>query len=261
MADLSKFQEVLRARFKLKALEQESDLIYKIDDLELESIINLAVVAHNASYTLDTLPQAEEPFVLWLAEIELLYMFASANARFFSISASGAAVNKQERVNHYLSIIDRLQRKYDSSWERFLSLNPEQIEVANSFIKGVSYGARVASLAQLPTVKLEVVKNTDTTADLQWKFITKLEPSIVYLYQSNSLIIDEWEEPVWMNGVHVPILPNAVNIFKVNNKFRDKFRVKNLQPATPYNFAAIVVDKGSRWNHHEVTMTTASEVV
>jgi len=256
MADLKKFQEVLRSRFKMKALVEESDLIYKIEDSELEDVINLGITAHNPKYTLQTLPAAEEPFILWLAEIELLYMFASANARFFSISASGASVNKQERVQHYLSIIDRLQKKYDSAWERFLSLNPEQIEVGEVFINNAISKGRTKRLAKLPTIELVAVRQTENSVDLQWNYISHLEPSVINIWQSKSLIVDEWEEPIWYNGVQIPVMPDSMPIFRTNNRFRDKFRAKNLEAGTLYNFAAIIVDKGNRWKHHEIKVTT-----
>lgn len=255
MADLATLRSILMSRVQLKAYEQETDSTYKILSSTLDEIITNSVKAHNPSYTLANLPEEEVCFVLWLAEIEVYFDLASGNSRFFSISAEGAEINKQQRVLHYIRLIEGRQRHYDAMWARFKELNPDQIKVSDIYTSSPNLLKRTWRLSPRPSIVLTAPVATSTSIDLQWTTEWKKAAKFV-LYKHSSIIVDEWEEPIWHGGIKVPVAPTAEILFITVDKYRDKYRVRELTPATTYHFAVAMMDSLGRYGYNQITKTT-----
>ena len=169
MADLAKLTSTLMSRVQLKTPEQESDLVYQIPEGVIQDIIIDSIAVHNSNYTIINIPIAEVPFAMWLAEIEILYMLATGNARFFKIKGQGAELNKQDRVKNYMDIIRGIERKYDKTWTRFTKLNPMQIEVSEVIVKTPHHVDRTYRLLSRPTIFISIDAKTKNELDISWQ--------------------------------------------------------------------------------------------
>lgn len=256
MANLNTLVDILKSRVQLKAPEEETDVVYKVQPTVLEEIIIHSVSAHNPAYTVDTLPQEEEPFVLWLAEVEVYFALASGNSRFFSISAQGAEINKQQRVNHYMKLIEGRQRHYDTMWAKFKENNPNQVSTGEIYTFSPNALTRIWRLAERPSIVLQCVAKTPTTADLLWTVKSSLNKYRVSVYKHSDLIVDEWEIPTWSDSTFIPINSNSTWLFSTNDLFINKYRVKGLVPDTLYKVAVVLVDNLGRWTHSEIELIT-----
>lgn len=259
MATLEQLRDALRERVRVKAPEEEADSIYKIPDEVLERTILESIYAHNPTYTIDTLPPQEVPFVMWLAEIEVYFNLASANSRYYSIMAeAGTQINRQERVSHYMRLIEGRQRHYDTMWAKFRELNPDTIQTGELIVRSPNTLHRAWRLSDRPSISLEVVRTTQTTADLQWSPYTKRRAK-VSLYQHRGTIVDEWEIPLWHDGVFVPVSKDAKLLWSTLDPYRNKFRARDLKPGTKYHFAVVIQDTLGAWNYSEVRVETEAE--
>lgn len=256
MASLEELRKVLRSRVGLKAPDEESDAVYKIPDEVLDEVLKNAAMAHNPSFTdITKVPEEQIPFVLILAEIEVYYALAAGNARFFSISAEGAQINKQERVNHYMMLIQGRQQHYDMLWAKFKESNPNQIEAGEVIVRAPNLLNRAWRLTDRPSISLVVNKVRSDSVDISWD-VSRKTKTRVNIYLHTDLIIDEWEIPIWADGVHIPISSKARLVWYSYNPFLNKFRIKGLKPNADYNIAAVVIDTLGKWNFSEITVTT-----
>jgi hypothetical protein len=257
MADLVTLTSILRTRTKLKAYADETDIIYKISDPDLQEIIDMSVKAHNGSYTVTTLPEAEVCFVLWLSEIELFTELAAGNAKFFKIEAQGAELNKQQRVDHYLKLIEGLERRYNIMWQRFVENNPDRVTESELIISSPHYLERAYRLRERPSISLSITGSTLSTIDLTWDGFNRNKPLNFKLYcleGSNLVIVDEYDIEELFDGI--PINKSSELIYSTADVYRNKYRVKNLKSATSYTFAIIAFTDLGHWGYSEVTAST-----
>lgn len=262
MADLAKLTRTLRSRIQLKAPEQETDLVYQISTETLEDIIADSVVVHNSKYTISSIPVGEIPFVLWLSEIEVLYILASGNARFFKIKGQGAELNKGDRVKYYMEIIKGVERRYDAMWSRFIELNPLQIDVGEVIISTPHHLDRDYRLRQRPSVSLSVDSKTLSTVDISWVFIDKTKTnSMIYLLKGSGVIVDEYETPDWGElSMGAPIHKSAIPVFSTFDPKRTKYRIKNLLSNQEYTVAVIVQNEIGLWASSEIQVMTEAVI-
>lgn len=262
MADLTKLVSTLMSRVQLKAPEQETDLVYQIPTIVLEDIIKDSITVHNSKYNISNIPVEEIPFALWLAEIEVLYMLASGNARFFKIKGQGAELNKQERVKNYMEIIKGVERRYDTMWKRFVQLNPLQIDVGQVIVDSPHYTDRAYRLRQRPFVSLLLDAKTANTADISWSISdTAKTKASLYLLKGSGVIVDEYESPSWgEEGIDVPLNKGAKQIFSTFDPHRTKYRVKDLLSNQEYTVAIIIQTEIGLWSSSEVSVVTEEAV-
>lgn len=258
-ARLNSLRDYLRAKVQLKTPEEETDNIYKFEDEDLDRILLDAIKQHNPSYSLESLPREEEPFVLWLAEIEIYFSLASGNSRFYRISAeAGTEINRQQRVDHYMKLIEGRQRHYDTMWAQFTRLNPSQIETGDVYVKSPQTISRAWRLSDRPSINLESVTVRSTSVDLQWT-VNRRSKSKYTLFKNTDLIVDEWEVPVWSEVAFLPLTKNSEVLMQTIDPTRNKYRAKDLLPNTKYHFAIVVIDELGKWGYSEITVETEEE--
>lgn len=256
MTDIVRLTSILRTRTRLKVPEEETDVIYTIPDSALQDIIEMSIKAHNPIYTATTLPENEICFVLWLSEIELFTMLCTGNAKFFKIQAQGAELNKQQRVTHYLKLIEGLERRYNIMWQHFLENNPDALQQGELIISSPHYLKRAYRLRERPSISLSTTSSTTNSIDLLWDGFSKNKALNFRLYslEGNLTIVDEYEIEELFDGI--PINKNSKLIYHTQDVNRNKYRVKNLKQNTVYEFAIVACTELGLWGYSEISAVT-----
>lgn len=237
---------MLRSRLRLSEPDQQTDPILKIPDSALEDIILGAISAHNPNYTLQTLPQNEVQFVMWLAMIDVYYAIATESAIYYEVGAQGAQLNRQQLFEHYSKLAAQLQDKYDKAWKKFIvqTAEAESTEVLLQY----RYTPRSYRLKPPPSTSISVIGQTPTSIDLQWNPIVDRQIVGYRLYQFQGEIIDEF------NPTNQLVNPLAKLLFYNPDVWRTKWRATDLIPGEVYNFAVYVEDVYGRKGWSEISI-------
>lgn len=249
---MAKLVAYLRDSLRLQSPDIETDPAYKFTDAQLSEILERAIPAHDANYTLSNFPQNEENFLVLLAKKELYYRLATSTAPLYPLSAEGAELRKDVRFDHYMSLIRRVEIEYSSEWNKFDS--SREVESHNVFLDRNHLTVYNYENANKPKVTLTAVNVRDTSIDLAWdKFEVERGKFYSYtLYIGTSPIYDDFTEEISSDAV------KEVTIFDIH---RTKHRISYLLPNTTYYVAVVSQDLNKLQGVCQITVTTLSQGV
>ena len=81
-------------------------------DDRLKQEINAAILDHNDTYTIETLPESEDRLIVLLVWIQICYVLAGDSAKEISLTLDGMSIDKSKRVSSYLALVKQLKAEY-----------------------------------------------------------------------------------------------------------------------------------------------------
>lgn len=245
----------LRDSLRLQDPQVETDPDYIFSDEELFRVLEIVTPAHNPRYTIDTLPDTEFYFVTLLAKKEIYYRLATSTAPLYPLSAEGAELEKNVRFDHYIKLVETVEKEYTESIERAERNQFGEVISMDTYIRGKQYAAqRALNLSNRPRINLKISGITDTSINVDW---TKFESADFHnyaLYVDKHPIIDEYEFSGWLSHEIVPK-------FYTDDIHRLKYRVKELTPNTEYYVCIVVTNTARVSGYSQQTIKTAPLVL
>lgn len=86
-------------------------------DEELTAEINEAIIRFNPSYTIDTLPEADEYLVVKLAASQTAFAMASKYASKFALNVEGLSINKAKVFDNWMRLGKTLFDSYSADMQ------------------------------------------------------------------------------------------------------------------------------------------------
>jgi hypothetical protein len=202
----------------------ESDPSYISIKQNLSDIVSLAIA--RTGYTIDTLPNKQEYYVILIAQTLVYRTLATAKAPDYNVESEFTKITKSDRFTHYMKLIESVQKEIDSI-EKKESLG--EIDVGNLVINERNGSERNYALSAEQSISLTVSNITSNSADLDWSLFDCLKEAFYSyeLYLGKSIVYDPYENPSLIQG-------NVLVSTMIQDIKRTKFRLKSLTPSTNY---------------------------
>jgi hypothetical protein len=228
------------------------DPAYTILKSQLPSIYTLAILAHDPSYTEDTIPEEEVFFAILKAKTEVYYRLATTSAPFYPITAEGAELRKDYRFEHYMSLIRRVGQEYDSMWEKFQEGKP--IDVITVKLAKYHYTLREFNNANIPKVTAKLVNAGTRYLDISWNKFDVIGGLFARynVYVHTEPIYDEFE---------LELNKSAKLMADITNIHLTKFRIKGLTPDTNYYVLVVSQDRNGLKGFSQIEAKTSADLV
>jgi len=104
MASMSTMVGSLRSRVRLGLQGVDTDPLKMYTDSFLTDLVTGAIFTHDPSLVLDTLPDNQIQFVMWLSMIDVYYAMSADTAWLYAIEGSGAKLNRDELFDHLIKL-------------------------------------------------------------------------------------------------------------------------------------------------------------
>lgn len=114
---------VANLRFKIGDFVPTLPAVPAFSKEQLETILTEAMLRHNASYTLMSLPDTETALVVYIAWIDICAMLAMDSAKEFKLSLDGMSIEKDTRVKSYMDLAKFLAEKYEAAIKELTPLS------------------------------------------------------------------------------------------------------------------------------------------
>lgn len=240
----------LRASVRLQQPDIEIDPAYKFSDEDLWAILTVVTPSHNSNYTIDTLPDSDFHFVVLLAKKEIYYRLATSTAPFYPLSAEGASLQKNFRFNHYMELVQQVEKDYQNSIKLALENQFGEVQTYEQLAQGWHFTHRNYNLAKRQTVELTVSNITSTSVNLDW---TKFDVAIG-LFDSYTIYVDT--KPIVDEYAEIPLRQDVSAKFYTTDIHRTKYRLEGLKPDTDYYVCIISRDRNGLYGYSEKLIHT-----
>lgn len=226
---------------------------FNLSDDELEDILKVSLQTINKDASLDNLNSEFVYPVILLGKREVYYRLATKNAPLYSVDTDTVKLSKQQRFDHYYSLIQAINGEYQTELSKGTFT---YIQSGELLLDGKHYtSARQYALAKKPEVELKIDNIYTDSVEISWsKFDTSGNNKFFryYVYINNNIIIDKYNIDNNFNYISYGTKTLEV-IYDIH---RTCFRVKDLQPNTTYHIAVVSQDINSLFGYSELEVTT-----
>lgn len=250
--------QYLRSAVEVQAADEDVEdtgyLAMSDDDLLL--FIRVAMTRDYAKYKgLSKVPEDAVYPITLLARIQLYYKLATIAAPLYNLQADGASLSQTQRFEHYMSLINALQKEYEDYEENGGSsgtngtLTSYNVQLANRY--GTKYNYDTASP---PAVILYVDKVGSDYVELSW--LPELHTTDFSRYEiyisSKQEVFDEYDTENLVRDTSIKALT-------LKDIHKTKCRLKGLTPETTYFVGVLVKANGGKVNFDMESFTTIAD--
>lgn len=235
----------LRESLRLQSPEVETDVMFQFEDEELERILDSKTKQVDSSYSLATIPTDEEDLLILLAKKEVYWRMASDASSEYPLSVEGIKLNKDQRFQHFLSLIQECEKEY----QRIASEKIRgKIIPANAVIRRRDNTHRNKNLVVAESLDLFVDNTYEDKAEISWSIPLDKSMFMGYeIYHSKDLLLDEYVEFE---------TPKNLKPVKIDNVNRNKIRITDLLPETQYFVLLLYKDILGNYSAVQTSLTT-----
>lgn len=210
-------------KFSLAIGDTNDPVLNSISDEQLETI--LIQKSHQLGVPYPVVPREEEALLLCLVKKEVYWKMATNSAPLYPLDLEGLKVKKDVRFDHYMKLIEGVEKEYTS-----IINDPKRTSVIQGeiLINKPYTRARYNKYYEEPTLFLEVDKKTDTSIyfsinynDLQ---VGDFNKTNVYLH--TDLIWDKYDDV---------LNDQAKKVHTLEHIRKKHFKIIGLEPNTKYN--------------------------
>lgn len=239
----------LNVNIQNEDIQDEAYLSMTDDDLAL-----YITVAMTRDYpeipSIDLIPDEDIYPIMLLAKKELYYALASSSAPLYDLSAGGSAISREQRFQHYYSLItltDIEYNKYIEDCKKNNTLVSYDVLLSDRYATKRNY-----EKGKVPLVILRVVNIADTYVEIEWSVaMSRFDHYSIYL--SNEQIADEY-------SILNTISPDALLVATIYDNHITKYRIDGLEPSTLYHIMVSAVEKSLLTGRSEITVTTLGSI-
>ena len=209
--------------FSILAIGQTNDSVLNaITEEDLEEY--LTRVSTSLGMTYPNVPKEDEAIILCLAKKEVYWKMATASAPLYALNLEGLKVDKDVRFDHYLKLIQEVEKEYYT-----LTNDPNRVKISVGEViidKPYTYKTRTLNY-QLPTITPNIDKVAANSMDISLSYeglkVRDYKKTVVYICQ----------EPIWDKYEEI-INPLATKVITLESPRKCHFRIKDLEPNTHY---------------------------
>lgn len=210
-------------KFSLAIGDTNDPVLNSISDEQLETI--LIQKSHQIGIPYPVVPMDEEALLLCLVKKEVYWKMATNSAPLYPLDLEGLKVKKDVRFDHYIKLIDWVEKEYTS-----IINDPKRTSVIQGEILINKPYTRVKydKYYKTPTLFLEVDDKTDTSIYLSINYndlhIGDFHKANVYLH--TDIIWDKYDET--LNA-------QAKKVHTLEHIRKKHFKISGLEPNTKYH--------------------------
>lgn len=237
--------DYLRESLRLQSPESENDVMFKFEDEELERILKNKTKQVDFSYELITIPPEEVDLLILLGKKEIYWRLASDASSEYPLSVEGIKLNKDQRFQHFLSLIQECEKEY----QRIASEKIRgKIISANSIIRRRDNTLRNRNLRVTEPLDIFIDGTYEDKAEISWSIpLDKSMFKEYEVYYSKDILLDEYIEFE---------KPKDIKPIKISNVNRNKIRISELEPETLYFILLVYTDILGNYSVVQTSTTT-----
>lgn len=223
-----------------------------LSEEHLTRVLNIALLQVNPKDSLESISDGSIYPVILLAKKEVYHILATKSAPLHRLSAGGgggtSALDKQQRFQHYMELIQQVTGEYREFKEDSESGNLQSIEV---LLDDRYYTRRNYDLAEKPIVafKIDSIGEDYVECTITESRSKKFHSFRVYI--SEETILDKYSSEI--------INPKATLVETIHNIHRDKFRVSELESGKTYHLVVAITEMNGLITAKEIVFDTLIE--
>ena len=210
-----------------------------MDDEEILLILRVAVTRDFSEYAIAKIPEEAIYPITLTAKRDLYFKLATCAAPLFDLKADGAELKRDQRFQHYISLIQQIDKEL-SEWDNGGgssrgTLSSFNVQLSNRYF--TLYNQRTAVP---PSVVLYVDSVGKDFVEVSW--IPKLHTTDFSRYE---IFLAEGADVFDMYSEN-KILPSAKLVGEVKDIWQVQYRISGLTPSTTYTVGVSVCANGGK---------------